>query len=1065
MPPPPNDKLKKLHENLIKEGYDLPDYETFGKDMADSVKRDKFYNNLVKEGYDLPDFKTFTIDMGYGEKKKEVENTASTSLGGLLPVQSQQNSTLSEPNNVSDNNQTNVSMDGVSQPIPSEEKIKNLHPDYYQEIQKAKTIASENPAIAQDINNSISDANKFSDMVIGKLSEDGKQYIDEKGNTLTQFKEGDVVSVPKDIKLNDGQKHKTGFVQYIKNNDGSFSWRSVTPPDPSFSMAKENQPQDLTVIGSKELKIPEFQRKIEDITGVKLMQPFTSPEDWQKDVDKLPPNLQEFSLYNKDNDKGTGIPKFLINHPEIAIELNYELQRAPNSRETSYGRYNATVKAINTAYNLNTPIESAFKTNDPNQLVDAPAFYKNFEAINKGHEEARKLQDKIDLLGNNPKYKDQVSKLLLQQKSIMDGLKPNMEFMQDPKNSLVLQNMENNEQLAQKQKKGLDLIRGMKNFFPQMRADEFKAAEEEQKAHDNPLNYLNNPLTAAYREAKKALIDFGGWIVEKGMQNPIPSSIDPMAKKRREWASAIDELINRENANNLTPNTGNVASDFLTHTAGTVGSLVTAFGGGAGVGKRVANAITFGVGAMQNAGREASAEGMTEKDASQYKTVNGILMGLLGYGLGGGNILKKEFTPSADLISRLLNKDTQELAAKELSNEIVKNGLIEGAKETGKAGLKMGLEMKAISIANAINNQILNEKGGYTLPETITDFSADMANVLTGSLLHLGTAAITSKGRSTPEQEAAQKAMVYKAAQGHTKEVLESLDAAEKMPNADKQAISKIRDAVIESESKNFPSDATPEQIAQALSFATKISEIDKKLETTDKEFTTKLNSDKKEAQEKIDEIMANPEKAKKDVAKEIKPIEDEFKKVTQPIGEIGRNDAAIVAEKTIENGSKDIQEPVSETIGEVKENVRVPTEEKGVVKEGIDKENIKQDQSQIKTQENAIQEQGARSVLQYPQEGIGTKGSERKGMEQGIEGQDIAKQKEKIVDIFDRMEEAQRSKKTNKGKSEVMYEVAKENGEVGEKAFFIQDNFREIVNRMKILKDETGNSILKIEC
>ena len=85
--------------------------------------------------------------------------------------------------------------------------------------------------------------------------------------------------------------------------------------------------------------------------------------------------------------------------------------------------------------------------------------------------------------------------------------------------------------------------------------------------------------------------------------------------------------------------------------------------------------------------------------------------------------------------------------------------------------------------------------------------------------------------------------------------------------------------------------------------------------------------------------------------------------------------------------------------------------------------------------------------------------------MEQGIEGQDIAKQKEKIGDIFDRMEEAQRSKKTAKGKSEVMYEVAKENGDVGDKAFFVQDNFREIVNRMKIIKDETGNSILKIEC
>ena len=92
-------------------------------------------------------------------------------------------------------------------------------------------------------------------------------------------------------------------------------------------------------------------------------------------------NINKYSnLYNKDNDNGTAIPKFLNNHPEIATELNYELQRAPSSLETREGRYNAIVRAIKKSYNLNSPIESAFKTNDPKQLVDAPAFYKNFEA-------------------------------------------------------------------------------------------------------------------------------------------------------------------------------------------------------------------------------------------------------------------------------------------------------------------------------------------------------------------------------------------------------------------------------------------------------------------------------------------------------------------------------------------------------------------------------------------------------------------------------------------------------------------------------------------------------------
>jgi len=49
---PPKDKLKELRENLIKDNYDLPDYETFKKDLSDDKKLKQLRENLIKEARD-----------------------------------------------------------------------------------------------------------------------------------------------------------------------------------------------------------------------------------------------------------------------------------------------------------------------------------------------------------------------------------------------------------------------------------------------------------------------------------------------------------------------------------------------------------------------------------------------------------------------------------------------------------------------------------------------------------------------------------------------------------------------------------------------------------------------------------------------------------------------------------------------------------------------------------------------------------------------------------------------------------------------------------------------------
>lgn len=98
----PDDKKKTLYNNLVKEGYDLPDYNTFVSDMTDETKRTKFHSSLVSEGYDIPDYKTFSVDMGFDSQKKNQivnEGQPSGNIGSLASSRSglQSNITNRQP--------------------------------------------------------------------------------------------------------------------------------------------------------------------------------------------------------------------------------------------------------------------------------------------------------------------------------------------------------------------------------------------------------------------------------------------------------------------------------------------------------------------------------------------------------------------------------------------------------------------------------------------------------------------------------------------------------------------------------------------------------------------------------------------------------------------------------------------------------------------------------------------------------------------------------------------------------------------------------------------------------
>lgn len=63
-----NQKLKALHESLLKDNYELPSYEVFAEDLRSPEKSKAFYEGLVKDNYELPDYEVFVNDLGLKKK-------------------------------------------------------------------------------------------------------------------------------------------------------------------------------------------------------------------------------------------------------------------------------------------------------------------------------------------------------------------------------------------------------------------------------------------------------------------------------------------------------------------------------------------------------------------------------------------------------------------------------------------------------------------------------------------------------------------------------------------------------------------------------------------------------------------------------------------------------------------------------------------------------------------------------------------------------------------------------------------------------------------------------------
>ena len=81
--PEEKDKIKKLYDTFVSDGYDMESEEDFRKNLLDSTKRKAAYDALVKDGYDMEPFEEFESNIGFGKKQASSQQSES-SIDGMV---------------------------------------------------------------------------------------------------------------------------------------------------------------------------------------------------------------------------------------------------------------------------------------------------------------------------------------------------------------------------------------------------------------------------------------------------------------------------------------------------------------------------------------------------------------------------------------------------------------------------------------------------------------------------------------------------------------------------------------------------------------------------------------------------------------------------------------------------------------------------------------------------------------------------------------------------------------------------------------------------------------------
>lgn len=106
--PENEDKIKKLYDTFVSDGYDMESEEDFCKNLSDSTKRKAAYDALVKEGYEMEPFEEFENNIGFGKIQTPVPEPAVQTEQAWQPTEQEKAEMIASTNRMMQNVETQI---------------------------------------------------------------------------------------------------------------------------------------------------------------------------------------------------------------------------------------------------------------------------------------------------------------------------------------------------------------------------------------------------------------------------------------------------------------------------------------------------------------------------------------------------------------------------------------------------------------------------------------------------------------------------------------------------------------------------------------------------------------------------------------------------------------------------------------------------------------------------------------------------------------------------------------------------------------------------------------------
>lgn len=106
--PENEDKIKKLYDTFVSDGYDMESEEDFRKNLSDSTKRKAAYDALVKEGYEMEPFEEFENNIGFGKIQTPAPEPTVQTEQAWQPTEQEKAEMIASTNRMMQNVETQI---------------------------------------------------------------------------------------------------------------------------------------------------------------------------------------------------------------------------------------------------------------------------------------------------------------------------------------------------------------------------------------------------------------------------------------------------------------------------------------------------------------------------------------------------------------------------------------------------------------------------------------------------------------------------------------------------------------------------------------------------------------------------------------------------------------------------------------------------------------------------------------------------------------------------------------------------------------------------------------------